>query len=116
MADGGRVGLRPLLICWGLMVAALVTRAILTASSTPLIFDTDDAMRLTVVHDLLAGQGWFDHVQHRLNTPFGAEIHWSRLIDAPQAALLLTLRPLLGPLADTVLAYAWPLLLLLAML
>ena len=116
MADGGRVGLRPLLICWGLMVAALVTRAILTASSTPLIFDTDDAMRLTVVHDLLAGQGWFDHLQHRLNTPFGAEIHWSRLIDAPQAALLLTLRPLLGPLADTVLAYAWPLLLLLAML
>lgn len=112
MADGDRVGFRPLLICWAIIAAAFAIRAALTAASTPLILDTDDAMRLTLVHDLLAGQGWFDHVQHRLNTPWGAEIHWSRLIDLPQAALLSVLRAVFGPLADIVLAYLWPLLLL----
>ena len=112
MADGDRVGLRPFLICWALIAAAFAVRAALTAGSTPLILDTDDAMRLTTVHDLLAGQGWFDHVQHRLNTPYGAEIHWSRLVDAPEVLLLLVLRPLAGPLADTILSYVWPLLLL----
>ena len=116
MADGNRVGFRPLLICWTIIAAAFAIRAALTAASTPLILDTDDAMRLTVVHDLLAGQGWFDHVQHRLNTPWGAEIHWSRLVDLPQAALLVALRPIFGVLADTILAYVWPLLLLGALL
>ena len=84
MADGDRAGIRPLLICWAVIAAAFAIRAVLTAGSTPLILDTDDAMRLTIVHDLLAGQGWFDHLQHRLNTPWGAEIHGSRLNDQPR--------------------------------
>ena len=50
--------------------------------------DTDDAMRLVQVRDLLAGQGWFDMVQHRLMPPEGASMHWSRLVDAPLAALI----------------------------
>ncbi len=112
MSHDSRVPLRPFLVCWALVAAALIVRAILTAGTTPLILDTDDAMRLTVVHDFLAGQGWFDHIQYRLNTPWGGEIHWSRLIDLPQALLLLLFRPLAGPAADTLLAYTWPLLLL----
>jgi hypothetical protein len=112
MADHNRVPVWPLLICWTMIAGALAVRAAFSAGTTPLILDTDDAMRLTVVHDLLGGQGWFDHVQHRLNTPFGAEIHWSRLIDVPEAALLMVFRPLFGAAADTALAYAWPLLLL----
>jgi hypothetical protein len=112
MADNNRVGAMPLLICWALTAAALVARTLATADTVPLILDTDDAMRFNMVHDLLAGQGWFDPMQHRLNTPFGAMIHWSRLIDLPEAVLLFALRPLFGAASDTIAAYLWPLLLL----
>src|SRR5690606_17788471 len=67
--------------------------------------------------DFLAGQNWFDLVQHRLNTPFGAEIHWSRLIDLPLAALVGGLTPLTGQGAALVAAGTiWPLFLLLVLL
>jgi hypothetical protein len=58
--------------------------------------DTDDNMRIMQVRALLNGQGWFDLRQYRLNPPFGANIHWSRLVDLPIAGLILALRPLLG--------------------
>ena len=48
--------------------------------------DTDDNMRMMQVRALLAGQGWYDLRQYRLNPPFGADIHWSRLVDLPIAA------------------------------
>lgn len=53
-----------------------------------LALDTDSAMRLVQVRDLLAGQGWFDIVQHRMNTPYGLAMHWTRLADVPLALLL----------------------------
>ena len=112
MAGDSKVGALPLFICWALTAAALAGRALATAQTVPLILDTDDAMRLTEVHDLLAGQGWFDLIQHRLNVPYGAPMHWSRLIDAPEAGLHLVLQPLLGNTTDIALAYAWPLLLI----
>ena len=58
--------------------------------------DTDDNMRLMQVRGLLHGQGWYDLRNYRMNPPFGANIHWSRLVDLPIAALILTLRPFLG--------------------
>jgi uncharacterized membrane protein YhaH (DUF805 family) len=58
--------------------------------------DTDDNMRMMQVRGLLHGQGWFDLRQYRLNPPFGANIHWSRLVDLPIAGLILLLRPLIG--------------------
>src|SRR3954447_442558 len=58
--------------------------------------DTDDNMRMMQVRGLLQGQGWFDLRQHHLNAPFGANIHWSRLVDLPIAGLILLLRPLIG--------------------
>jgi hypothetical protein len=58
--------------------------------------DTDDNMRMMQVRGLLHGQGWFDLRQYRLNPPFGANIHWSRLVDLPIAGLILALRPILG--------------------
>lgn len=115
-AGDGKVGVWPLLSVWLLSVAAYGAKAAYSAANTPLILDSDDAMRLNEVHDLLAGQNWFDLVQHRLNTPFGAELHWSRLVDAPEAALLIVLRPFTGAAADTVAAYVWPVLLLLILL
>ena len=54
--------------------------------------DTDDNMRYLQVRDWLAGQGWFDLRQHRLDPPGGANVHWSRVVDLPLAALMLTLR------------------------
>lgn len=53
------------------------------------IRDTDDAMRLVEIRDWLAGQSWFDLHQYRINAPQGLLMHWSRLIDAPVAALIL---------------------------
>jgi len=58
--------------------------------------DTDDNMRMMQVRGLLHGQDWFDLRNYRLNRPFGANIHWSRLVDLPIAGLILILRPLLG--------------------
>jgi hypothetical protein len=58
--------------------------------------DTDDNMRMMEVRAWLGGQGWYDLRQYRLNPPFGADIHWSRLVDLPIAGLKLLLTPLLG--------------------
>src|SRR5207302_7367227 len=58
--------------------------------------DTDDNMRIMQVRALLHGQGWYDLRNYRLNPPFGANIHWSRLVDLPIAGLILGLRPFLG--------------------
>ena len=58
--------------------------------------DTDDNMRMMQVRALIAGQDWYDLRQHRLNPPFGADIHWSRLVDLPIAGIKLALAPLVG--------------------
>src|SRR6185503_18571311 len=50
--------------------------------------DTDDNMRMMQVRGLLHGQGWFDLRNYRMNPPFGANIHWSRLVDLPIAGLI----------------------------
>jgi len=94
-----------------------VVAALLLAVSVPAIAalrfpDPDDVLRLVQVRDLLAGQGWFDLTQHRLDAPGGGvAMHWSRLVDVPLAGLILVLTPLLGqPLAETVTLVAVPLL------
>lgn len=99
-------------LVFALTATAYVARAVLTQGSVPLFADTDDAMRLVEIRDFVGGQGWYDLVQHRLNTPYGAEMHWSRLVDAPIAALILLLHPFAGDLTETIVGYLWPLLLL----
>lgn len=54
--------------------------------------DTDDNIRFLQVKDWLAGQGWYDLRQHRLDPPHGANIHWSRIVDLPLAGLMLFFR------------------------
>lgn len=61
--------------------------------------DPDDQLRLVQVRDWLAGQSWWDITQYRMNPPDGGPMHWSRLVDVPIAALILLLRPLVGPAA-----------------
>ncbi|HET8534925.1 MAG TPA: AcrB/AcrD/AcrF family protein, partial [Sphingomicrobium sp.] len=73
--------------------------------------DTDDNMRMMQVRALLHGQGWFDLRQYRLNPPFGADIHWSRLVDLPIAGLILLFQPFVGgPKAQVVAAGVAPML------
>jgi hypothetical protein len=58
--------------------------------------DTDDNIRIMQVRALIGGQDWYDLRQYRLNPPYGADIHWSRLVDLPIAGLKLALGPLVG--------------------
>jgi hypothetical protein len=74
--------------------------------------DPDDTLRLIQVRDLLAGQGWFDLHQHRVDAAGGgAAMHWSRLVDIPLAASILILRPFFGqPTAEMITLVIVPLL------
>ena len=51
--------------------------------------DNDSLLRLVQVRDLLGGQGWFDLHQYRMGPEGGFVMHWSRLVDAPIAAIIL---------------------------
>ena len=80
-------------------------------------FSADDALRLTEVRDLVAGQSWFDLTQYRMTPPLGVPMHWSRLIDAPIAGLILFFRMFTSHATAEMLATTvWPLLLLLPVL
>lgn len=109
MAEQRGLDWRWLALVWGLVAATFIGRALYLSPNTPLILDTDDAMRLVVVRDFLAGQGWWDNIQHRLDAPYGAELHWSRLADLPLAGLTLLLRPFVGAFAETLAAWVLPL-------
>lgn len=77
--------------------------------------DPDSLMRLVQVRDLLASQDWFDLRQHRLGAGEATPMHWSRLVDAPIAVLMLAGRALGGDLFGERLALiAWPILTMLA--
>ena len=58
--------------------------------------DTDDNMRIMQVRALLQGQDWYDLRQHRLDPPFGANIHWSHLVDLPISGIILLTKPIFG--------------------
>jgi len=51
--------------------------------------DPDDYMYLTQILDWITGQGWYDNSQYRLNPPEGVPIHFSRLAQAPMAAMIM---------------------------
>jgi hypothetical protein len=110
---GGRTVLKLwLVLSMALLALSWPSIAALKAS------DPDDYMRLAEVRDWLAGQSWFDVSQHRMGLPPGAEMHWSRLVDLPIAALLWSARLFLSePLASAAAMALVPLLeLLVAML
>ncbi len=79
-----------------LFVAAIQIAIKWTAIRNFELPDADDTLRLIQLRDLVAGQGWFDLVQHRLNPPHGVLMHWSRLVDLPLLAVYSALAPLLG--------------------
>ncbi len=78
------------------------------------LFDTDDAMRLVELRAWLAGpgllSGWFDMHQARLQPPLGVEMHWSRLVDAGLAGMLLFFQMFTDqPNAERLMRVWWPL-------
>jgi len=86
-----RVGLAFLLIA---LVLVFANMPAITGMQFP---DPDDTLRLVQVRDLLAGQGWFDLHQYRIDAPHGGvPMHWSRLVDIPLALSILVLTPFLG--------------------
>jgi hypothetical protein len=101
-----RVGL-----AWA-MIAALLLVTNLSAIIGQRFPDPDDALRLIQVRDLLAGQGWFDLTQHRVDAAGGGvAMHWSRLVDLPIALVVLMLRGIVGQgAAETAALIAIPLL------
>ena len=72
--------------------------------------DTDDAMRLVLVRDLLHGRGWWDQWVGRLQPPLGTYMHWSRLVDGALAGLIwLFERVMSPPAAEYAVRLLWPL-------
>jgi hypothetical protein len=73
--------------------------------------DNDSLLRLVQVRDLIGGQGWFDLHQYRMGPEGGFVMHWSRLVDAPIAAIILAVDTMTGSMAwsETVALIAWPL-------
>ena len=81
----------------GWLVVALASLRLAWPSIAPLRFpDPDDALRLVEVRNWLNGQAWSDLHLYVLDPPRGVLMHWSRLVDAPLAGLILLLRPLFG--------------------
>jgi hypothetical protein len=101
------------LIFWTAFAAAVV----FVRMTNPAVFaaqDPDSLFRLVQVRDLIAGQDWFDLVQHRLDPPEGSLLHWSRVVDLPILSLIL-LGNLFGD-GEAFMLTAWPLLLFLGMM
>ncbi len=70
--------------------------------------DTDDAVRLRQILDWIAGQRFDDLTQARMGFA-GVPMHWSRLPDLVPAALIVSLRGVIGEhLAVIVAVVAWP--------
>ncbi|MDX7950897.1 hypothetical protein P7D22_06860 [Lichenihabitans sp. Uapishka_5] len=76
----------PMLAACALAVLVMAPQAWSVASRGTFL-DPDDALRTVEIRDFLAGQSWFDMVPHRLSPGHPFAMHWSRLVDAPLAAL-----------------------------
>jgi hypothetical protein len=99
-------------LTWLLIVCQLLVQD--WANTARTLLDTDDAMRLTQMHDWLAGRGWYDLLQPRVEPPHGLESHWSRLIDAGLAGTLWVFGLVFDPvMADRLMRTVWPMLWLL---
>ncbi|WP_426442439.1 GtrA family protein [Bradyrhizobium genosp. P] len=80
--------------------------------------DNDSMLRLVEIRDLIGGQGWFDLHQYRMGPQGGFVMHWSRLVDAPIAVMILVASAFTAKLAaaETAALLVWPTLLMAAAL
>jgi hypothetical protein len=101
-------------LTWTALIVAFGVCAVLSwhdADIVKALGDTDDAMRLVLVRDLLHGRGWWDQWVGRLQPPEGTYMHWSRLLDGALAGLIWLGERLVSPaMAELVVRFVWPLL------
>jgi len=101
-------------LAWTALIVTLAVCAVLSwhdANIVKALGDTDDAMRLVLVRDLLHGRGWWDQWQGRLQPPVGTYMHWSRLLDGALAGLIWLCERVVSPaMAELVVRFVWPLL------
>src|SRR5262245_34444517 len=104
---------------WALLATAFLVISRLLGPGPSLLDslgDTDDAVRLVTVRELLAGASWFDTTLPRIGAPDPLVSHWSRLIDAPLAVMIAVFSPLLGEDgAELATRILWPALLFLTL-
>lgn len=102
-------------LAWTVVALGLLLRFWSQTGDT--LLDTDDAMRLVELRDWLAHPSllgaWFDLHNARLQPPLGYDTHWSRLVDAGLALLLMSLRMFGAADAERLMRALWPLLWLL---
>jgi len=100
-------------LAWTALIVTLAVCAVLSwhdADIAKALGDTDDAMRLVLVRDLLHGRGWWDQWQGRLQPPVGTYMHWSRLLDGALAGLIWLVERVTSPaMAELIVRFAWPL-------
>lgn len=104
---------RALLLVAG--AASLCAAILIALASVPLYLegfgDTDDAVRLVLVRELLSGRPWYHPEILRLQFPAGGMMHWSRLVDGGIAGLDRLLAVVLPqPAAESAARLVWPLL------
>src|SRR3954466_15846970 len=97
-----------------LVLAWLITAAWLLlqfwSTTADAFSDPDDAMRLVEMRAYLAGRGWFDLFEPRIDPPYGYLSHWSRLIDAGLAGLVTTFNAFVdAATAERLTRALWPL-------
>jgi hypothetical protein len=97
-----------------LAVSVAVAVSMLTAAKGGFLRslgDTDDAMRLVMVRQLLSGEsGWFELRVLRAGPPDGLTMHWSRLVDAGLAGFYRLFSLVMTPdRAELGMRVAWPL-------
>ena len=100
-------------LIWTALGVTLFVSAVLAWHDADLgkaLGDTDDAMRLVLVRDLMAGRGWWDQLVPSLQPPLGSTMHWSRLVDGGLAAMTWVFgRFLSSQGAETATRLVWPL-------
>ena len=110
---------RPLWV-WCLVAIAVFALLELRVDPTRLVTslgDADDATRLIQVRDLINGASWFDRTLPSIGAPEPLVSHWSRLIDAPLALMLVTFERVMSPAtAEFAVRALWPLIVFLPLL
>ncbi len=110
--SGGRPQPHSGLIALAASAVAIISILTLTRGRLPSnLGDTDDALRLVMVRDLVSGaSSWFNPHIVRLQPPLGADMHWSRLVDAGLAGVDRVFQLFLAPdRAEYALRSVWPL-------
>lgn len=103
------------------VVLAVLATLVLNMANDPLLTarsltDPDNATRIVQVNALLSGASWYDLRLDQIGLPDPLVSHWSRVVDAPLAALFTIERYLTGDsTADTGTRYIWPVILMAVM-